>query len=169
MVNTWVYVCVCAFFHSGYSARILGFFVLPSFSHQIFFQAIWKELALKGHHVTVVSPNILNDSTITNAKEIHVPKAYDVYKKMDPSQSLSYGAVHLKWTSNFPDLTRISNEFILDDVKVQELIASDERFDLLLVQAMNPLALAIAARFRAPIVGESFYYQLVYLIHFQIL
>lgn len=149
-------MCVCAFFHSGNSARILGFFILPSFSHQIFFQAIWKELALKGHHVTVVSPNILNDSTIKSVREIYVPQAYDVYKRLDPAQSLSYKAIHLKWTTSFPDLTRIATELILEDEEVEKLIAGDERFDILIVQAMNPLALAVAARFRAPIVGKCF-------------
>lgn len=60
-----------------YSAKILGVFTIPSVSHQVMFQPIWKELSLRGHEVTVVTPNPLNDPTLTNLTEIDISFVYD--------------------------------------------------------------------------------------------
>lgn len=41
---------------SGDGANILGIFPLPSPSHHILGSALLKELAKRGHHVTMLSP-----------------------------------------------------------------------------------------------------------------
>jgi glucuronosyltransferase len=38
------------------SAHILGIFPIPGKSHNIVFTALTRELARRGHHVTVISP-----------------------------------------------------------------------------------------------------------------
>src|SRR5699024_6098381 len=58
------------------SANILCFFSFPSYSHQIVYQAIWKELSLRGHNVVVITPNPLNDTTLGNLTEIDVEFSY---------------------------------------------------------------------------------------------
>lgn len=58
------------------SARILGVFTVASISHQTVFQPIWKELSLRGHNVTVVTPNPLRDPSLINLIEIDVSSQY---------------------------------------------------------------------------------------------
>lgn len=61
-------------------ANILGFFGVPSISHQQVYQAIWKELSLRGHNVTVVTPDPLNDPSLTNLTEIDVSYSYETFR-----------------------------------------------------------------------------------------
>lgn len=49
----------------------------PSISHQVIFQPIWKELSLRGHKVTVITPNPLKDPTLTNLTEIDISYMYE--------------------------------------------------------------------------------------------
>jgi glucuronosyltransferase len=49
---------LCTAFQAD-SARILGIFPTPSFSHQIVFQTIMKALVARGHQVTVISTDPL--------------------------------------------------------------------------------------------------------------
>lgn len=60
-------------------ANILGFFGVPSISHQQVYQAIWKELSLRGHKVTVVTPDPLRDPSLTNLTEIDVSYSYETF------------------------------------------------------------------------------------------
>ncbi|KAL3288283.1 hypothetical protein HHI36_002731 [Cryptolaemus montrouzieri] len=67
------------------SARILGWFVCPSISHQSVFQPIWRELSLRGHEVTVITSDPLNDPTLKNLTEIDVKFSYKLWKEIDIS------------------------------------------------------------------------------------
>lgn len=155
MKYSCIIVLVSTLVHSGACAKILGFFIVPSFSHQIIFQAICRELALNGHNVTIVSPNTFDDSNVENLKEIYVPQVYKVYETWNPSQILSPKAMTLQRYWRLSECIRMSTEIVLEDVNVQELLTSEEEFDIVIVQAMNPLAVAIAARFKTKLIGES--------------
>lgn len=142
------------FIKCGTSARILGFTPVPSISHQIIFRAIWKELALKGHDLTVISPNILNDTSLTNLKEIDVQHTYNFIKAFDVQKRLSRDVFAPDKVLNYFELIRGSTEMALDDKMVQNLIKSSESFDILIVQALHPLLFAMAARFKVPVIGK---------------
>lgn len=148
------FVLICETIHTGIAARILGFFSLPSFSHQIVFQSIWKELSLRGHNVTAISPNILNDSNFENLEEIHVPQAYDVYNIIDLMTILPRNGSNFQKAVVYPEFARISTEIVLTHKEVRALMTGDEHFDLIIIQAMNPLSFAVAAKFRVPFIGK---------------
>lgn len=138
----------------GYGANILGFFTTPSLSHQQTFQTICKELASRGHNVTFISPNILNDTSIKNLTEIDISQVYAIHKSIDAVKYLSKDAFTVSRVLGYYILTRVPTEIALLDSKVQKLINTDERFDLLLVQAFHPLTFAMAARFKVPVIGK---------------
>lgn len=68
------------FLHFTQSANIFGYFYVPSISHQVVFQSIWKGLAEKGHNVTIFSPDPLNVS-IKGLKEYSLKSSYKYNEK----------------------------------------------------------------------------------------
>lgn len=149
------FLILCILFDRGICAQILGVFTVPSVSHQIMFQAICKELSLRGHNVTFISANILNDSSIKNLKEIDVNYVYDIHKMVDVSKILSKNNYLPSMVTNYYFMGRFPAEMVFEDPNFQDLYKSDEKFDVVLLQAFHPLTFAITTKFRAPIIGES--------------
>lgn len=149
-----VVLLLCVTCSLGKCARILGFFTTVSLSHQITFQSICRELALRGHQVTFISPNVINDNSLRSLREIDINHAYDLLKTINVTKALSKDASIFDRMQGFYQLTRIPTEIALDDQKVQDLLKSDETFDILIVQALHPLNFALAAKYKIPIIGR---------------
>ena len=137
-------------------SNILGVFIFPSISHQSVFQSISKELSLKGHNVTVVTPNPLNNPTLTNLTEISISFTYDFLKQTKIQKLLSKdGNIFQNYdaTIRFIDVVV---EAELNSTGFKELIADQSRhFDLILVEFFHPIMYALGGRFKAPVVGVS--------------
>ncbi|XP_072400618.1 UDP-glycosyltransferase UGT5-like isoform X5 [Diabrotica undecimpunctata] len=138
--------------------RILGIFPTPSYSHQIVFQPIWKELSLRGHNITVVTPHPLCDSSLTNLTEIDVSFVYGTLAKY------GWPKEYFKLTSTLHRLDYVLNYGndvameILEYGPVRHIIDQHDTFDLLIVQTSinrNLLLYSLAFKFHTPIVGIS--------------
>lgn len=136
------------------SAKILGVFTVASVSHQIVFQPIWKELSLKGHQVTVISPNPLNDPTLTNLTEIDISF---VYKKMEEfKQVASKGMDHWAMMSNIMEIFLYMTREIFENESVNNLIKDNSRsFDVVITEIIDPKTNAFAAKFKCPHIGVA--------------
>lgn len=64
---------------SGESARVLSVIPIPSYSHQVVFQPLWRELSLRGHQVTTLTTHPINDPSLINLTEIDLGFSYDVW------------------------------------------------------------------------------------------
>ncbi|KAJ8959707.1 hypothetical protein NQ318_021899 [Aromia moschata] len=53
-------------------ANILVFSSAPAYSQQMAFLELWIDLSLRGHNVTLVTPNPVNNPKLTNLTEIDV-------------------------------------------------------------------------------------------------
>lgn len=134
------------------SARILGVFTVASVSHQIVFQPIWRELSLRGHQVTVLTPNPLNDPTLTNLTEIDLSFQYKILEQFKPmmSQGLDHWSLTKQMTSSFTELVGLA----LRHEGLINLIKDDSAaFDVVLAEVMDPTTYAFAAKFKCPLVG----------------
>lgn len=154
MERTNVFMLLLMLFRFGQCAKILGFFVTPSFSHQQTFQTICKELALRGHDVTFISPNILNDTSIKNLKEIDIHQTYDIFKTYKVGRTLSKDISTFERILGYLILCRVPAEIAFEDEKVRKLINSDEKFDLLIIQGFHPLLFVMETKFKVPVIGK---------------
>nr|CAI5843308.1 unnamed protein product [Callosobruchus analis] len=138
------------------SARILGVFQIPSYSHQTVFRAIWRELSLRGHQVTVITPNPLKDPGLVNLTEIDVSQtASDIFSGLNFPAFMSdeqpfYAKIKKIFELNYELAeTLLSNE---EFVKVYN--DSEAKFDVVLAQTFfSPALYAVAAKLDAPLVG----------------
>ncbi|CAH1164481.1 unnamed protein product [Phaedon cochleariae] len=138
------------------SSRILAFPEFPSHSHHVIFNPIWRELSLRGHQVTVITPNPMNDPTLSNLTEIDVGSAYEVVRKKDFVKNMAKGRFIVKRLLFLHKMLSDCMEEEMQHEEFQQLLRlPSDHFDLLIVQTMHPLVYAIGAKFKAPIVGVS--------------
>ncbi|KAB0801400.1 hypothetical protein PPYR_05754 [Photinus pyralis] len=117
------------------AAKILGIFHLPSYSHYQLGEVLLKELASRGHDVTVITP-MEEKQKIKNIRTIYVDNAMDVLKesKLDAFTLADESAI----TSIFQVAKSITPliENTLNHTNVQKLIKSKEKFDLVILERL---------------------------------
>ncbi|XP_045455074.1 UDP-glucosyltransferase 2-like [Melitaea cinxia] len=139
-------------------ARILAYFPTPSISHQVVFRHVTKELAKRGHEVTVITTDPLPKEEVpANLTEIDV---HDVSYK-------HWEELFLVHTGNRKDVNQQINiifekmattiKIQMDTPAVQKALSKKHKkyFDLLLLEAMYRPLLGIGHMFDAPIVHIS--------------
>ncbi|KAL1506655.1 hypothetical protein ABEB36_005980 [Hypothenemus hampei] len=138
-------LCLCCVTNG---ARILGIFLTPSYSHQIVFQPIWKELSLRGHQVTVYTPSPLNDPSLTNLTEYDLGFSFPVFDRL-----VNVGADFSKLVEMYEEVTDIQ----LSHPIMQDLLknADKDKYDLLLVEYLWPVYFAFKELYDVPMVGVS--------------
>ncbi|XP_063922007.1 UDP-glycosyltransferase UGT5-like isoform X2 [Zophobas morio] len=132
-------------------AKILGVFPAPGYSQFILAEVLMTELAKRGHQVTVISPYRPKDEP-PNYKTILTNEVIegtsDVISLWDlESQNL------LKNIMASYDFGNVITQKTLQNKEVQELLQSNEHFDLVIVEHFFDDALkGFAAHFKAPLV-----------------
>ncbi|XP_045463153.1 UDP-glycosyltransferase UGT5-like isoform X3 [Harmonia axyridis] len=142
------------------NANILFVSTIPSVSHQVIFQPIWKELSMRGHKVTAVSPNPLKDKTLTNLTEIDLGYLYEMAKKI-PKESTKF----MLHKPNFLNVFRKDiyiykmfsklHAYFFEIPQIRNLLKGNEKFDLVISEWLFPTSGAFAAKFNCPLIGVS--------------
>jgi glucuronosyltransferase len=71
--NWYIIMTLCVAIPSTvHSAKFLGIFPIPLRSHNIVFRALTRELARRGHHVTVIS-SFPEQPPVPNITDIEIP------------------------------------------------------------------------------------------------
>lgn len=139
------------------SARILGVVPSASFSHQLVFRPIWRELAKRGHDLVVITTDPENDPSL-NITEIDVSFAYHLWnvkhsymKKFEEYRNNPYRLMSLVRDVSLD----ICNEELLHP-EVQALLKNEtEYFDLVIVEYFHPVMFGLAERFKCPFIGAT--------------
>nr|XP_015833981.1 PREDICTED: UDP-glucuronosyltransferase 2B7 isoform X2 [Tribolium castaneum] len=155
MFKTYLCFVIISSFSYSECARILGAVFTPSYSHQVAFQPIWKELSLRGHQLTVLTTNPLNDSSLKNLTEIDLSMSYDTMKAYKADEILSSNndsvAVRIK---KYMEALHVIADKQLAHPKVQDLLHNKRNdFDLLMVEAIYPTQMAFSWWFNIPFIG----------------
>lgn len=139
------------------SANILGVITTPSYSHQAPFQPLWRELADRGHLVTVITTDPQKNASVKNLREIDISYTYKIYEE--------YKVFHIHCGSNisFLNIGKLlakvfheTQEYQLSLPEVQNLILNkDVKFDLVVAEAQSPIMMSFAWRFKCPLIAVS--------------
>ncbi|KAK5638206.1 hypothetical protein RI129_012501 [Pyrocoelia pectoralis] len=133
-------------------AKILGIVPTPSYSHQIVFQSLWRELSLRGHQVTTISTHPINDPKLTNLTEIDLSVFRDnsyIEKIMQESQLNIINQIREYYRNMINTIDRM-----LDHPEVKKLIHDkNEKFDLVIAEYFFTSVLAFAEKFDCPSIG----------------
>lgn len=139
----------------GESARILGIFPTPSISHQIVFHALVRDLAVRGHHLTVLTTDTMNIDN-PNVTEINIHDSYEVCKDINFVDLKESGNDEATVMSAFmPVLFKVVDKQ-LSHPAVKNIItkAHNETFDVVIIeQLIFPSTLAFAEIYDCPVIG----------------
>ncbi|XP_014261181.1 uncharacterized protein LOC106673546 [Cimex lectularius] len=134
-------------FSSG--ANILGFFYFPVPSHHNVFRPILNELANRGHNVTYVSPFPYKPAS-ANMRHIMIENHRDEFSGVINIRNwASYSAIEMSFF--LARFTKDLNDKMFSSSGVQEIIHSDEKFDVVLSSSMlfqEPVA-ALVHKFKS--------------------
>ncbi|XP_039494325.1 UDP-glucosyltransferase 2 [Drosophila santomea] len=138
------------------SSRILAVFPFPGRSQYIFAEQFLKELAHRGHNVTVIN-TFGSDETEPNFRVIGAKKIHEImaaFGNADYNQAASQWKV-LTMTTEFLNLLTTS---VLDEPAVKNLLHSGEKFDLVIMETVQTEALfGLSQHFGAETIGISSY------------
>ncbi|XP_018335026.1 UDP-glucuronosyltransferase 2B9-like [Agrilus planipennis] len=137
------------------SANILGFFPIAAVSHQKFFQPIWRELSLRGHNVTVYTPNPLQNSSLVNLTEIDLSDLYDYMgkgqiKEVMRGSTSPYQAFHVIYETLVMPLLEVFE----NHVEIQKFLRDNtSQYDVVLVEPFPLVFLALGSKFNCPVIS----------------
>lgn len=131
------------------SARILALFQLHTKSHFIMFEALLKGLAAKGHNVIVVShfPQTKATANYTDISiEGSLPKIINTFTLYHAVNQRGFNLLHFIWNLNVKFC-----EKAYENPKIQKLITSDEKFDLIITESFGvDCFTGLAHKFKVP-------------------
>ncbi|KAJ8974385.1 hypothetical protein NQ317_006164 [Molorchus minor] len=131
-----------------YGANILAIIPTPSYSHQIAFTSIWTELSLRGHQVTVITTDPVNDPKLVNLTEINVKFSYKYFSNISKQAERELSM----WTMH-EFVTTVTGPMIEEQLSyqpVQALMNGEKHFDVVLVEQFYPELLAFAEIYNCP-------------------
>ncbi|KAK4872336.1 hypothetical protein RN001_014365 [Aquatica leii] len=132
-------------------ARILAHVPTPSYSHQVVFRPLWRELSLRGHQVTLLTTDPINDSTLTNLTEINLNCTYNLMPEFILQLIKTSAILSLKvFTDNFVSHMDVQ----LQHPEVQKLI-KEGSFDLVIAEHFTSIPFAFAKIFECPSVAVT--------------
>ncbi|KAJ8930799.1 hypothetical protein NQ314_016376, partial [Rhamnusium bicolor] len=82
-------IYLIVFLKCAETAKILAIVFSPSYSHQVAFRPIWKELSKRGHDITLLTTDPMNDSKYKNIREIDLSKSYEIMEKYGASDVIT--------------------------------------------------------------------------------
>lgn len=138
-------------------AKILGIIPMASFSHQIPFRPIWRELSLRGHQVTLLTTDPVKDPKLKNLTEIDLSFTYDIFKRYNfPEFAANESKSFMQIGKELGEMLAEGFDAQLSSPEVQKLIHSEDvQFDLLIVEAQLPIMLGFGWKFQCPIIGVA--------------
>lgn len=139
------------------SKRLLIITPAPSYSHQIVFRALCLALNKRGHEIVTLTPNIFNDSSLINYKEIDFGFVYEKIDDTDLSQTrwnlTQLGGLKTR-------LLRLGHDIAEDVLSHPDLLKyyaneTNVQFDAVIAEMiMTPAIYMLAHRFHAPLIGK---------------
>lgn len=136
-------------------AEILAIFPIPSISHQIVYHSLVKDLAARGHRLTVLTTDEIKTDNI-NVTQIVCPEAYDIFNEF----SYTKFKEDKRSGAELPNAILQTFDKIMDQQlrrpEVKRLIQNkdDRNFDILIVEmvSFSPMPL-FAEIYDCPLIG----------------
>ncbi|XP_069686789.1 UDP-glycosyltransferase UGT5-like [Periplaneta americana] len=156
MKTSHVFLKLVIFFTSANAARILGIFPLPSFSHQIVYRMMMKELHSRGHHVVVVTTHPMRNSSLENYTEIDTSDTVPLWSKNFESSTVKDEDTHQKkFTRDLLEGTEMMCTIMYKNQTLQTILL-EYSFDLVIIEwHSTPCAYGYGYFLSSPLVGIS--------------
>lgn len=140
------------------AARILAVFPTPSISHQVVFRPLILELTKRGHHVTVITtdPVYPKEEIFANLTEIDVHDiSYKIWKEEVDKTTTGKKDDIFTQLNTFMNVIITVLEKQMQIKEIKDLVNSEQKFDLLLLELWVRPALGFSHIFKVPTILVS--------------
>lgn len=150
-----IFFCV---FRISDCANILAYVPTPSFSHQVAFRDLWKELSLRGHKIILVTTDPLNDAELENLKEIDMGRSYEIWnEKHNFSENVQ---THWQIWKLYEFFLNLAEDVVSDQLaqkELKDLIEGGDKynFDLMMIEDGYFEMLAFTKIYKCPAILMS--------------
>ncbi|XP_045475118.1 UDP-glycosyltransferase UGT4-like isoform X7 [Harmonia axyridis] len=134
----------------GKCADILAVIPTPFYSHQATYRPIWRELAKRGHKITLITTDPMESNE--NITQINYNGSYAILKK-----NMEYGNNNNIITI-IRDYLKVIDEFMryqFTHPDLVELMKNKKKFDVMLVELIMPGWPQLSVKFNCPFIGLS--------------
>ncbi|XP_044755333.1 UDP-glycosyltransferase UGT5-like isoform X3 [Coccinella septempunctata] len=148
-------ICLWCLTGLGDGARILASISIPSYSHQVAYRTIWKELAKRGHDIVLLTTDPM-EGHFDKIRQINLSSSYEIVESFKVSTVISKSKNIWKLMQLGVLSMSEAHRHQLLHPEVQALIHnSSEHFDLLMVEVVFPLHIGFVERFKVPVIALS--------------
>ncbi|KAJ9577493.1 hypothetical protein L9F63_005936, partial [Diploptera punctata] len=145
---------LCLMVQTSDCARILALFQFNGKSHYVMFEALLKGLAARGHNVVVVN-HFPQKTPVPNFTDISVQESLTLPVNaftMDFVLNFGlYNLFHFFWQENVEFC-----EAVFQNPKIEKLLKSDEKFDLIITELFGTdCFVGFAHKFKAPLISMT--------------
>lgn len=153
MCLVYVILTFAALVDVGKCAKILGIVPTPSYSHQVVFLSLFKELSLRGHQLTILTTDPMNDPKLINLTEIDLHFSYKIWNEHIMKNVLNFNDNPIGTLIDLYESTIDIQDEQLRHPSVRALIEGDEKFDLIIIEALMPAMFGFVAKFKCPYIA----------------
>lgn len=141
---------------SSHTARILAVISIPSYSHQMAFRPLWKELSLRGHQVVLLTTDPINNPTLTNLTEINMHGSYELLSKVDFSDifTLSERFAPITMMRALIHFSTSMEHYQYGLEQVQDVIKNG-KFDLVIGEFLDPSSVLFGEKFNCSVIAVT--------------
>lgn len=137
-------------------ARILAVAPLPSYSHQVAFRPIWKELLSRGHNITLITTDPINDPNLTNLTEIDIhDETYTLWRASGIIPLMQHKHKYRNLFSiakTFTDVCSNLTKAIMKHDEVKKLLKDNVTFDLVMAEPFISVGFGFADWYRSKLI-----------------
>ncbi|XP_066260200.1 UDP-glucosyltransferase 2-like [Euwallacea similis] len=127
----------------------------PSFSHQAAFRPLWRSLSGRGHNVTLITTNPMNELQLSNLKEVDISYFYKTIQKFEVIDvAIDDSSSILTIFSSILNFILSTTKAFLESSDGQNLIHNkDNQFDVVIAETVSPSLTFFGWRYQAPLIG----------------
>ncbi|ENN71002.1 hypothetical protein YQE_12402, partial [Dendroctonus ponderosae] len=153
----WCVVIFQIFVSVSLGANILAIIPTASFAHQMPFRPLWRELAKRGHNITLVTTDPMDDLSLKGVKEIDIGYGYQIMEKHQVFDTISNDSKSfIEMGRAFVRAFNETNNKFFQSPEGQNLIHNkDNHYDLLMVEAQLPAMMVFSWWYQIPFIGLS--------------
>lgn len=137
----------------GRCADILTVIPSPFYSHQATFRPLFRELAKRGHKITLITTDLMENNE--NITQIDYHGAYEVFEKNSFNTLLKNGLNVFEALMMFKDLMRSNMDYQFSHPGLVDLLKNNKTFDLMFVELAQPGWPLLSFKFKCPYIGLS--------------
>lgn len=147
-IYTLFLLCSCS-----EAAKILAYIQLPHYSHQAIYRPLWKELARRGHEITLLTTDLMEDTP--NITQVDLSGAYGFIEKYSYFELYSNGS-YFSFVIAFLNMFLEIFDYELSHPEVRKIIKGETKFDLIIAEILaTPIPAAFSKKLNAPFIGVT--------------